>query len=222
LVAIRWDLHFLRVRFHNAVTLRKSRIAHRLAYARPKFLNLGSGPRGIANDEWFNVDGWLDQNVHVALDFNRPLPFPNNYFEGIFSEHVLEHFDLGQGQNLLKECFRILRPGACLRLIVPDGEKLIRTYIENPSELVGRRNGNRKGFAMEAVNSFFRQRYEHQFIYDWPMLEDQLKRAAFGEVSHVDYQQGKASLGIMLDDEKYSWESLYVEAVKPADAFGIA
>lgn len=104
---------------------------------------------------------------------------------------------------------------------MPDGETIIRAYLENPSELIARR-GNGSGFAMDAVNSYFRQRYEHQYIYDWPMLEHQFNRAGFAEVKRVGYQQGKASQQIMLGDEKYAWESLYVEAVKPVQTSEVA
>jgi predicted SAM-dependent methyltransferase len=220
LALIRWDLHFLRVRFTNVVSLRGLRLAGRIARARPIFLNLGSGPRGIASEDWINVDGWTDHNVHLAIDLNRPLPFADSYFAGIFCEHVFEHFDLEQGQSLLRECFRVLKPGGCLRLIVPDGETIIRTYLENPAELTARR-GNGSAFAIDAVNSYFRQRYEHQYIYDWPMLENQFSGAGFAEVRRVGYQEGAASKQIMLDDEKYAWESLYVEAVKPGRMSGV-
>jgi predicted SAM-dependent methyltransferase len=215
LAVIRWDLHFIAVRFTSAVGFRRARIAKEIESRRAKFLNLGSGPRGLANSEWLNVDGYKDRNVDFQVDFSRSLPFPNSCFEGAFCEHVIEHFDLEQGQALLKECFRILRPGGCLRVIVPDGEKIIRTYRENPAELVAKR-GNGSAFAIDAVNSYFRQRYEHQFIYDWPMLEHQFILSGFANVRQVSYRQGFASQAILLDDEKYAWESLYVEAVKPS------
>jgi predicted SAM-dependent methyltransferase len=150
----------------------------------------------------------------MLCDFSRGLPFPAGGFSGIFCEHVLEHFDLEQGLDLLKECFRVLRPRGCLRLIVPDGETIIRSYLESPAELVARRN-NGSPFAIDAVNSYFRQRYEHQYIYDWPMLVHQLEAAGFGEVRRVAYGQAVAVPELLLDDETYAWESLYVEAVKP-------
>lgn len=214
LALVRWDLHFLLIRFKGAVGFGRSEVARQLAHNPSKFLNLGSGPRGIANGEWLNVDGWPDRNVHLAVDLNRKLPFSDNCFAGIFSEHVFEHFDLAQGESILRECFRILQPGGCLRLIVPDGETILRSYLEDPAGLVARR-GTDNRFAIDAVNSYFRQRYEHQYIYDWPMLENQLTAAGFVEVARVRFQQGNASRPIMLDDEKYEWESLYVEAVKP-------
>lgn len=210
LALLRWDIHFLRVRSRNALGFQRRQ--HRGGKAR--YLNLGSGPRGIANEEWINIDGWPDRNVHLAVDLNRKLPFSDNSFAGIFSEHVFEHFDLAQGESILRDCFRILQPGGCLRLVVPDGERIIRTYLENPAELVARR-GTGSHFAIDAVNSYFRQRYEHQYIYDWKLLENQLTSAGFTEVKRVGFRQGLQSQPIMLDDAKYEWESLYVEAVKP-------
>jgi predicted SAM-dependent methyltransferase len=201
------------VRLTNALTFQNSRIARKARRERASYLNLGSGPRGLPKNEWINIDGFNAPNVHCRLDFNRPLPFPDDSFEGIFCEHVIEHFDLAQGLALLGECFRVLRPGGFLRIIVPDGETILKTYCENPAYLVARR-GNGIGFAMDAVNSYFRQRYEHQFIYDWPLLEHQLNSLGFA-VERVNYREGNASRPIMLDDEKYAWESLYAEAVKP-------
>ncbi|MBU6297927.1 MAG: hypothetical protein KJS68_06745, partial [Alphaproteobacteria bacterium] len=75
----------------------------------------------------------------------------------------------------------------------------------------------RGGTAAEAVNSYFRQRYEHQFLYDWPTMEQMLRRAGFGTV--IRQKCGRGDLPeLILDDPKYEWESLYVEAVKPAAA----
>jgi hypothetical protein len=67
---------------------------------------------------------------------------------------------------------------------------------------------------MEIVNVYFRQRYEHQFVYDWPTMEKMLSRAGFAVVCRSAFDQGRQCLPIVLDDKKYEWESLYVEALK--------
>jgi hypothetical protein len=67
---------------------------------------------------------------------------------------------------------------------------------------------------MEAVNSYFRQRYEHHFLYDWLTLKSMLERAGFATVVRAKYKAGQLS-AIVLDDPKYEWESLYVEAMRP-------
>jgi predicted SAM-dependent methyltransferase len=179
----------------------------------PLFLNLGSGPRGVDDAHWFNVDGFRDRNVHCLLDFNRPLPFSDGLFDGVFCEHVLEHFSLGDGERLAREVRRILRPDGCLRVVVPDAELVLRRYTDAADELVAWR-GSAAETPMEVVNTYFRQRYEHQFLYDWPTMERTLRRAGFNTVARASFGQGQFCRPIALDDKKYEWESLYVEAVK--------
>lgn len=215
LALIRWDFHFLWIRVSN-VLFKKERTLNKILDTKnsPLYLNLGSGPRGLTDSRWLNVDGYKDNNVHFCLDLTKSLPLPNNRFEGIFCEHVLEHFTMDKGRQLLSECFRILAPGGCIRLIVPDGEKIMRTYFENPGELVKRRQSV-TSCDMEAVNSYFRQRYEHQIAYDEKLLAWQLQAVGFIEVERMCFGRAKASTSILIDDEKYAWESLYIEAIKP-------
>jgi predicted SAM-dependent methyltransferase len=183
-------------------------------------LNLGAGPRGVDDGHWVNVDGFRDAGVHFVVDLQRPLPFADASFDGVFSEHVLEHFNEDDGLRLAAEVARILRPGGVFRVIVPDGEFVMRSYFDDPDELVRYRGSGEPGeTAMEMVNSFFRQRYEHQFMYDWPTLRRLLERAGFGGVTRSAYGACAAEPRLVLDDVKYERESLYVEARKPdADA----
>jgi predicted SAM-dependent methyltransferase len=215
LALARWELHFLRVRFQNAMTFQGRRIRHSLAAGqKPLFLNLGSGPRGADDAHWVNVDGFRDRNVHFLLDFTRPLPFPDGSFDGLFCEHVLEHFSLKDGERLASEAFRVLRAGAGFRIIVPDAELVLRRYFDAPDEMVARRGRRGDETAMEAVNSYFRQRYEHQFLYDWTTMKAMLGRAGFEKVMRVAFGKTVGCGGLVLDDAKYEWESLYVEALK--------
>jgi predicted SAM-dependent methyltransferase len=160
------------------------------------------------------VDGYQDTNVEYLMDFSRTWPFPDNCLDGIFCEHVFEHFDMNIGMAVLREAFRVLQPGQCLRIIVPDGEKILKSYVDNPSVLREHRPGETP-CAMEAVNSYFRQRYDHQWIYDWELLEHQLEAAGFAEIGQVSFGKGGVSQPVILDDQAYAWESLYVEALKP-------
>ncbi|MBC8029378.1 MAG: methyltransferase domain-containing protein [Pyrinomonadaceae bacterium] len=215
LALLRWDLHFLSIRLNNLILQKDRRLLKNIADGeRPAFLNLGSGPRGLKDGNWINVDGYADTNVQHLMDFARSWPFPDNCFDGIFCEHVFEHFDFEQGQKVLRESLRVLQPGRAIRIIVPDGEKILRSYCENASELSAHRE-TETGRAMEAVNSYFRQGYEHQFIYDSELLRHQLAAAGFDRITRVGFAKGNASSAIILDDARYEWESLYIEAVKP-------
>jgi len=214
LAVARWDFHFLLLRIWNALTRQKSRIHCTLSKLQaPLFLNLGSGPRGLDDSHWVNVDGFRDKNVHYLLDFGRPFPFPDQSFDGVFCEHVMEHFSLQDGERIARDVHRVLRSGGCFRIVVPDVELLLRRYFESPQELVVRR-GNGAETPMEIVNLYFRQRYEHQFAYDWLTMEKMLLRAGFGSVHRVAFGKSGQCERVALDDEQYEWESLYVEALK--------
>ena len=89
----------------------------------------------------------------------------------------------------------------------------MRRYFETPEELVERR-GNGEGTPMEIVNLYFRQRYEHQFAYDWTTMEKMLLSAGFAVINRTTFGKSDRCTAVVLDDPKYEWESLYVEAVK--------
>jgi len=215
LALLRWDLHFLKVRFFNVIFFRE-RVINRLLHngTKEKYLNLGSGPRGINDGRWINIDGFEDTNVHYLCDFNRRLPFGDGTFDGIFCEHVLEHFDYDNGKSLMTECFRVLKKSGIIRIVVPDGNIILNAYFKEP-EFIVKYKECRTGFPMEAVNAWFYQRYEHQCIYDGDYMVDMLKAIGFSNAKKTGYSQGNmGNTEIILDDPKYSWESLYVEAVK--------
>ncbi len=50
------------------------------------------------------------------------LPFASESFDFVYSEHFFEHLFLDEAVALLKECERVMRPGAVIRTCVPDAE----------------------------------------------------------------------------------------------------
>ena len=47
----------------------------------------------------------------------------------VYSSHFLEHIPRDQVAPFLQECWRILKPGGVLRIVVPDLENLCRIYL---------------------------------------------------------------------------------------------
>jgi len=56
------------------------------------------------------------------------LPFADESIDFIYSEHFFEHLFTDEAVSLLKECMRIMRPGAVIRTCVPDAD--LRTYMK--------------------------------------------------------------------------------------------
>lgn len=94
-----------------------------------KCLNLGCGSRTVSG--WTNLDRKASGPGVIEHDLRRPLPFADASFDFVYSSHVLEHFSRADGESLVKESVRVLRPGGILRVVVPDMEHLARLYLRS-------------------------------------------------------------------------------------------
>ena len=94
-----------------------------------KYLNLGCGDRFF--ESWTNFDFSSNSKYIIPHDLNQPLPCLNDYFDVVYSSHVLEHLNMESARRLLSEKYRVLKPGGCLRVVVPDLEKIARTYLNS-------------------------------------------------------------------------------------------
>ena len=127
----------------------------------PKLLNIGCGRR--YHRAWTNIDlESFDEEVDQH-DITQGLPYGENRFDAVYHSHVLEHLDPRDGEQLLSECFRVLRPGGILRVVVPNLEQIAILYL-------GYHKKAWEGDEQAAIN------------YNWMKLEllDQLVRSQSG------------------------------------------
>ncbi|MFN8282839.1 MAG: methyltransferase domain-containing protein [Chitinophagales bacterium] len=95
-----------------------------------KYLNLGCGAYYSVNTEWTNLD-FVSSDKHViAHNLLKGIPFESNTFDFVYHSHVLEHFSKDDGENFIKECHRVLKPGAAIRIAIPDLERLAKDYLK--------------------------------------------------------------------------------------------
>lgn len=90
-------------------------------------LNVGCGSHFFP--EWNNLDLIRKTGV-TRFDIRRPLPFVEGSFDATYSSHVLEHLSPEDGRTLLREQFRVLKPGGVCRVVVPDLERICRAYLQ--------------------------------------------------------------------------------------------
>ena len=92
-------------------------------------INLACGSVYITDADWLNLD-YVSSGPEVQrADLLRHLPLEDASADLVYSSHFLEHIPRQYVASFLQECWRILKPGGVLRLVVPDLENLCRTYL---------------------------------------------------------------------------------------------
>lgn len=67
---------------------------------------------------------------HILHDITKPFPVKSDSIDGFIAEHVLEHIEYSQLVNVINEIHRILKPGATLRICLPDyNSKYLRDQV---------------------------------------------------------------------------------------------
>ncbi len=98
-------------------------------------LNIGSGQRRFDTAHgWRNIDcvSRPGQIPDLIWDVGKePLPYPDSSIEIVVLHQVYEHFGLGEGHALIRECHRLLSTGGRLILTVPDMRALAQRWLEN-------------------------------------------------------------------------------------------
>ena len=133
----------------------------------------------------------------------------------IYSSHVLEHFGRHEYRDVLREWYRVLKPGGVLRIAVPDFEAVVCYYTEKEADielLLGLVVGGQKEGEFDY----------HKMIFDEKLLSRVLRETGFREVRRYDWREtehadlddySQAYLPHM-DKENGMLMSLNLEAVK--------
>jgi len=142
-------------------------------------LNLGSSARVASG--WNNVDSsWLFrvarhpllagfahrlgllsadryERIHnlrhgfILWNLIKGIPFSDETFDVVYHSHVLEHIEKETAPRFLRECFRVLKRGGILRVVVPDLEALARRYLGFVDRLPGESVGAEHAAAIDEM-----------------------------------------------------------------------
>jgi predicted SAM-dependent methyltransferase len=93
------------------------------------YIELGGGDGPLYHP---NYDARPIANVDKVVDLSRGLPDLADFsVDGIFTSHFLEHIDRASAERLLKDCYRVLKVGGWIKIIVPDMRYIVKVYTEN-------------------------------------------------------------------------------------------
>jgi len=182
-----------------------------------KKFHLGCGDRHLKG--WLNVD-LVGSDLNLDIGIGK-LPFKDQQFDHVVSQHVIEHLTIQDELiPLLKECHRCMSAGGELWLSTPDMEKVARSYIEhNNTDMIKDRQERLPHWDLGGLpdqhfmNDMFHQALEHRNLFDEGLLTWTLQQAGFEKVERVD----EAALLAKYPEfppRKDDYQSIYVKATK--------
>lgn len=185
-------------------------------------LNLGCGQ--VTPSGWVNVDGsngaWLATKLPAVdrllvslgvipptefangvtfADFFKPLPWGDDAADAVYLGGVLEHLTPADGERLLRECHRVLKPQGVIRLRVPDCARFWRNYLQDYDRVRAKPRSEWDTKHTRWVEMFFRDicvrrpprfasmGHYHKWLYDDVSLILLLERVGFREVERRDF-----------------------------------
>lgn len=72
----------------------------------------------------------------IRCDVSKGVPYGSGTVDKIYSSHLLEHLPHDKGTLFIEECYRILKKGGVMRLVVPDLLWHAEQYVEHTRKLI--------------------------------------------------------------------------------------
>jgi predicted SAM-dependent methyltransferase len=142
-------------------------------------IHFGCGPVNFPG--WINIDALSNPHIHLAGSLETLNTFNSDSVDLIYACHVLEHLNHVECSLFLDKAYKILKPGGCLLLSVPDFKSLANLYLQtdnlsdiHPAIFGGQDyefNYHKQGFdRMKLTNNLIAKGF--QMIEDWNSLTE--------------------------------------------------
>jgi len=144
-----------------------------------RHLHLGCGTKYLSG--FINVDANPRTKVDLWLDIRCGLPFASRSVDSIYTAHMLEHLYPYELTRLLRDCFRVLKPGSGLRAVVPNLASAVLAYQERRPEWFHNWPVEHQSWGGKFSNYIFCSG-QHRTAFDFEYLSEVLYNAGFRDV----------------------------------------
>lgn len=183
-----------------------------------KGLHIGCGPCYITDDhiDWVNIDIQAKFQTDMVLDcLSIGKTFDENSIDFIWTCHMLEHLNYpGNAITFLQACYKVMKPGAIIRIAVPDLKRIAEMYVSNSPQLKNIYGECKAYYLYDNIGerfNYFLKEWEHKIVYDYEMLSTILKNMDFRNVEQRAFRHSRIPLW---SHDRLESESLFVEAQK--------
>lgn len=147
-------------------------------------VQLGSGSNPF--EGWLNVDVSAATQPDLVLDLRGGFPAPASSVRRVYSEHVFEHLELPDAQQVLHDLRLALEPSGVVRIAMPDLDAIIERYQGDwrDQEWLADRSYAHIDSPAHMLNFGLRS-WGHKYIYSYDELALRLRLAGFTEIQRV-------------------------------------
>lgn len=171
-------------------------------------LNWGCGP--ITPFGWINSDIQSAPGVHAVGDILQGLPFPDEDFDYIVSIHALPEIPYRKLDVVLRELYRLLKPGGYLRLGLPDMDRAIQAYLRGDVDYFLIRDEDIRSLAGKMIIQLtWYGQSRCQFTADF--MQELLERNQYREVRVCGFQKTSSPYPGIIELDDRQLESFFIE-----------
>jgi FkbM family methyltransferase len=198
---------------YGSVIVPRNQAILRERYNKPTGLKLHLACGFDYLEGYINVDLYPQQGARVDASFDvKKLPYEDNSVDEIRALHIIEHFDFYEGQEVLKEWFRALKPGGKLILETPDLLESCRAFAEGSIDDQVHLYGHL--FAQPWIPG-----QVHKFLFTETQLKTQLGWAGFDRINRIapmsNYLKSYPNERLFLAVEAYKFNFSRLERQDP-------
>lgn len=139
-----------------------------------KKVNLGSGTDYIPG--WINVDIEKKFPSDITADLRSKFPFDDDSIDELKAQDILEHFTKEEGEQFLRECYRVLKLNGVITIRTHNIYKIYKQFKADPWVMIHFIYGDTKETGIFGA---------HKYAYTENMLRFILRKTGFEFISYT-------------------------------------